>query len=194
VRGSALAARPALPPLTLPGAEGCSAAKSGWWVQVFGVDVKENLLDPGQGSFEGALRSLGHLAVQGVLQGVDLLHCQSPLVEQAGSRSQEGIAQEVGVTLGLGAIELLVVRQRVRVWPHAVAVDKGRTQACAAVCNRGLEGAQTGLRVGAVHLGKVKVRKVGHEAGDVAARRIHLHRSADGVAVVLHAEDDRQFF
>jgi hypothetical protein len=78
----------------------------------------------------------------------------------------------------------------VGVGPHAVAVDKGRAEAGAAVGHGGLKGVEAGLGIGAVHLGKVEVGEVGHQAGDVAARRVHLDRSADGVAVVFHAEDD----
>ena len=57
---------------------------------------------------------------------------------------------------------------------------------------RSLKGAQAGLGIGAVDLGKVEVGEVGHQAGDVAAGRVHLDRDADGVAVVFDAEDDGQ--
>jgi hypothetical protein len=46
--------------------------------------------------------------------------------------------------------------------------------------------------IGAVDLGKVEVGEVGDQAADVAAGHADLDRSADGVAVVFHAEDDRQ--
>jgi len=44
-----------------------------------------------------------------------------------------------------------------------VAMHKGRPLAGAAVCHGGLKGQEAGLRIGAVHFGKVEVRKVGHQ-------------------------------
>ena len=83
---------------------------------------------------------------------------------------------------------LVVVGERVGVNPHAMAVHKSRAQSGAAVRRRGLKCAQAGHRIGAVHLGKVEVGEVGHQPRDIPARRIHLNRSADGVAVVFNAE------
>ena len=90
------------------------------------------------------------------------------------------------------AVELVVVGERVRVKPHAMAVHQRRPEARAAVCRRLLKGAQAGHGIVAVHLGKVEVGKVGHQPRDVSARRVHLDRNADGVAVVFDAEDHRQ--
>jgi hypothetical protein len=52
-----------------------------------------------------------------------------------------------------------------------------------------LKGQEAGLRIGTVHLGKIEVGKVGHQAGDIAAGHTHLDRRTDGVSVVLHAEN-----
>ena len=76
--------------------------------------------------------------------------------------------------------------------PDAVAVHKRRPKAGAAVLRGSLKGAQADLRIGAVDLGKVEVGEVGHQLRDVSAGRVHFDRHADGVAVVFHAEDDRQ--
>ena len=73
-----------------------------------------------------------------------------------------------------------------------MAVNQRRSESGAAMRRRLLKCAQAHHRIVAVHLGKVEVGKVGHQPGDVSARRIHLNGNADGVAVVLHAEDHRQ--
>ena len=148
--------------------------------------------DLGQRRLQGALGGLGGLVVQLLLQRVDLLVGQDAFAQQAHLHLGQRVAQGVGLALGCGAVELVVVGERVRVGAHAVAVDKGRPEAGAAVGRSSLKGAQAGLRIGAVHLGKVEVGEVGHQLGDVAARRVHLDRHADGVAVVFHAEDDGQ--
>ncbi len=101
----------------------------------------------------------------------------------------DGIAQGVGFALGRGAIEPVVVGERVGVGADAVAVDQGRSVAGAAVGHGGLEGVQAGHGIGAVDLGKVEVGEVGDQARDVAAGRVHFDRNADGVAVVF---DDRR--
>ena len=103
-----------------------------------------------------------------------------------------GSRMRVGLALGGGAVELVVVGERVGVRPHAMAVDKRRSASCAAVRRRLLKRAQAGHGIGAVHLGKVEVGEVGHQPRDVSARRVHFNRNADGVAVVFHAEDHRQ--
>ncbi len=127
-----------------------------------------------------------------MLQGDEFILGQDALAEQARPHLHQWIAQRVGFALGLGTIEPVVVGERVGVGPHAVAVNKGRPQPGAAVGHSGLKGPETGLRIGAVHLGKIKIRMVGHQPRDVAARHAHLDRSADRVAVVLHAKDHRQ--
>ena len=150
------------------------------------------LVDLGQRSLESALGGLGDFAIQLLLQSRDLFGGQDALAQQAHLHLGDGIAQGVGFALGLRAIEPVVVGERVGVAADAVAVDKGRPQAGAAVGHGALKGLTTCLRIGAVHLGKVEVGEVGHQAGDVAAGRAHLDRSADGVAVVFDAENDGQ--
>ncbi len=148
--------------------------------------------DFGQRGLKGMFGGLTGLAVQLLLQRVDFVLGENPFAEQAHLHLDEWIAHGVGLALGRGAVEPVIVRERVGVGPHAVAVNKGRSEAGAAVRYRGLEGAQAGFGIGAIHLGKVEVGEVGHQPGDVSAGRVHLDRSADGVAVVFHAEDDGQ--
>ena len=75
-------------------------------------------------------------------------------------------------------------------WP----CTKAGPMAGAAVRGRLLKGAQAGHGIGAVDLGKVEVGEVGHQARDVAARRVHFHRNADGVAVVFHQKMTGSFW
>ncbi len=145
-------------------------------VQVFGVDVRGNPLHLRQRRLQGAIGGLGGLAVGSLFQRVDLLFGQDALAQQAHLHLGQWVAQCVGLALGGGAVELVVVRERVGVGPDAMAVDKRRPLARAAMRRGGLKGAQAGLRVGAVHLGKVEVGEVGHQPRDVAAGRVHLDR------------------
>ncbi len=145
-----------------------------------------------QRSLESALGGLGDFTIQLVFQSRDLFGGQDALAQQAHLHLGDGIAQGVGFALGLRAIEPVVVGERVGVAAYAVAVDKGRPQARAAVGHGALKGLITCLRIGAVHLCKVEVGEVGHQARDIAAGRAHLDRSADGVAVVFDTKNDRQ--
>ena len=147
-----------------------------------------NLLDLGQRRLQRALGGLGHLAIQRILQRGQLVGGQNALAQQAHLHPEERIALAVGLQFGLGAVKPLVVGERMGVRADAVAVHEGRPQTGAAVSHGSLKSLGTGLRIGAVHFGKVEIGKVGHQAGDVASRRVHLDRGADGVAVVFHAE------
>src|ERR1700726_2756513 len=71
-------------------------------------------------------------------------------------------------------------------------MDEGWALTGAAMLRSPLKGAQARFGIGTVHFLKVKIRKVGHKARDVAAGRIHFYRNADGVAVVFNHEDDGQ--
>ena len=78
-----------------------------------------NVSTPGQRSFERAFRGLGGLAVQRLLERVDLVGAQNAFAQQAHLHLGERIAQGVGLALGGGAVELVVVGERVRVGPDA---------------------------------------------------------------------------
>ena len=145
-----------------------------------------------QGRGERGFGGLGHLAVDLLLELGDLFRGQDVFAEQAHLHAADGIAEGVGLALLGGAVELVVVGERVRVGADAVAVDEGGALAGAAVAGRILEGAQAGLGVGAVDLLEMEVGEVGHQAGDVAAGRVHFDGNADGVAVVFNQEDDGQ--
>jgi hypothetical protein len=125
--------------------------------------VLGNSSHQGKRRFEGELSSRGDLLNLRVLQSVNLFRGQNALAQKARPHSHQRIAQLVGLALGLGAVPLVVVGERVGVGAHAVAVHKSRPQAGTAVRHRGLKGQQASLRIGAVHLGKVEVREVGHE-------------------------------
>ena len=146
----------------------------------------------GQRSRQRPLARLGNLVVQRLLQRGDFVRGQNPLAQQPHLHFGQRFAQGVGFALGSHAVVLVVVRQRVGVRAHHMPMHKRRPQAGAAMRHGALKSPQTGFWIGAVHLGEVKVGEVGHQPGNVAARRIHLDRHADGVAVVFHAEDDRQ--
>jgi len=131
-----------------------------WWVQILGVNVPGNFFDYGQRRLKGEFGGLGDFLVQRLLQRGDFFGGQDALAQQSRPHLDERIAQGVGLALGLGAIELVVVGEGVGVRPHAMAMHKGRPLAGAAVCHGGLKGQEAGLRIGTVHLGKIEVGKL----------------------------------
>ena len=72
-------------------------------------------------------------------------------------------------------------------------VHKCRPMPGAAMLRGRLECAQARLGIGSVNLGKMEVGKIRHQPRNVAARRVHLDRHADRIAIVLDHEDHRQF-
>ena len=137
--------------------------------------------------FQGFVRGLGGFAVQRLLQVVDLLGAQDAFAQQAHLHARQRIAHGVGFALGGRAVQLVVVGKRMRIGPDAMPVHKCRPEARPAMLRRGLECPQAGFGIGAVDLGKMEVGEIGHQPRDVAARGVHLHRHADGIAVVLDA-------
>jgi len=127
-----------------------------------------------------------------LLESVDLVGGENALAEQAHLHLGDGVAQRIGLTLGGGAIELVIVRERVGIGADDVAVDEGGTEAGAAVFGSSLKSAQAGFGVGAVDFCEVEIGKICDQLGDVSAGRIDLDGNTDGVAVVFDEKDDGQ--
>jgi len=100
--------------------------------------------------------------------------------------------RRVGLALGRGTVEHLVVRQRVAVGPDHVRVDQRGPLPGTAVVHRPLHRLEGGDGITAVHFLDVQAREAGHELGNRTAGRVHLHRDGDRVAIVLDQEDHRQ--
>ena len=132
-------------------------------VELLGIDMIENSLDRRKRRLKGALGGLGGFAVQGLLQLVDLLLGQYAFAQQAHLQFCQRVAQRVSLTLSSGAIDLVVVGERVRVVPYAVSVDERRPQSRSAMRCRGLKRAQAGFGIRAVDFSKEEVREVGHQ-------------------------------
>jgi hypothetical protein len=126
-----------------PGAAACSVAKArSWWGPGLRSRRAGDVGDLGQRGLEGALGGLGDLAVQRLLQRGDLSRSGCPraggasrILEMSGSRRASASRS------ACGAVEPVVVGERVGVGADAVAVDKGRPQAGAAMGYGGLKGA-----------------------------------------------------
>src|ERR1035437_5687656 len=153
----------------------------------------DHLIDGRQRSLKGPVGGRGSFVVERALQFVDLLGGENSFAQEAHLHAGQRIAHGIGLTLGGRAIEFVVVRERVGVGPYAMAVDERRAVAGAAILGSGLKRAEARLCVGAVDFRKVEVGKISYKARDVAAGGVYLYGNADGVAVIFHAEDDRQF-
>src|SRR5437763_16638529 len=79
-----------------------------------------------------------------------------------------------------------------RVRTNYMTMHKRRTLARAAMRRGCLDRRITCDRIGAIDLGKIEVREVGHQLRDVSAGCVHLHRHRDGVSVVLADKKYRQ--
>ena len=142
---------------------------------------------------QGALGGLGGFAIEAALQLVQLRGRQNAVRNQTRAHSGDGIAKGVGLALGSGAIVLVIVGQGMRVEPHTMAVYQRRAAAGAAVRRRLLKCTQAGHGIVAVDFREIKVGEIGHQTGDVSARRVHLNGNADGVAVVFDHKDTGSF-
>ena len=103
-------------------------------IEILGVDVlgdARRLAGSGASSARSAASATSRSSP--LLQLVDLLGGQNAFAQQAHLHAGDGIAQRVGLALGGGAVVLVVVGERVRVGPHAVAVDEGRALPGAAI-------------------------------------------------------------
>ena len=90
------------------------------------------------------------------------------------------------------AVQLFVVRKRMRIRPGDVTVQKGRPTARANVIDRPMQRAKAGDDVGAIKLVKVKARKIRDQLGDVSPGRLRFHGNGNRVVVVLHTHEQRQ--
>ena len=133
-----------------------------------------------------------HLGVDLLAQGLDLVGRRETLVEEELLEEDDRVALGVLLPLVLGPVELLVVREGVRVGPHDVPVDERGALALAGVRERVPERVVRREVVAAVHLDDEEARVRAHEARDRAAGRVHLDGHRDRVAVVLDDEDDGQ--
>ena len=102
------------------------------------------------------------------------------------------------IALGLGRalvrrlVQLLVVRERVRVRADDLRVHERRPLARARVVHGRRHRLVAGEEVGAVDALDEEARERRDELRDVAAGRLHFHGNGDRVAVVLDQVDDRE--
>ena len=100
----------------------------------------------------------------------------------------DGIALRIPLALGVGTIELFVVRERVRVGPDDVCVNERWAVAVAAVLGGSLEGRVAGDGIGAVDFFEVKLGKFATSLRDASAGGLHFDRNGDRVAIVFDEE------
>src|SRR6185312_8638451 len=91
-------------------------------------------------------------------------------------------------------VELVIVRERVRVGPDHVSVNERGAFSGAAVRGGFFKSAQAFDNVGAVNFREVEVREILDELRYAAAWSVDLDGHGNGVAVVFHHKDDRQLF
>ncbi len=145
-----------------------------------------------RGRFEGAVARLQHLFGHLLFELVDRLLVEDAFADQEHLQAGDGIALGLFLALGLGAIEALIVGERVRIGTDDVPVHEPRPFAGADVLHRAGDGGIALDRIGAVALLEMEVGEIGHQARDVAARGLHLAGHGDGVLVVLDQEQNRQ--
>ena len=90
------------------------------------------------------------------------------------------------------AVMHLVVREGVAVGTDHVRVHQRRAFAGAGVVHRLHHGVEGGEDVAPVHFLDEEAGETGEQLRHRASRGVDLHRDGDGVAVVLHQEDDRK--
>ena len=78
-------------------------------VQIFGINVRRDARHRRQRRLKRPLGGLGRLAVQRLLECVDLVLGQNSLAQQAHLHLGQRIAQGIGFALSSGAVELVVV-------------------------------------------------------------------------------------
>src|SRR5271166_363605 len=86
----------------------------------------------------------------------------------------------------------IVLGKRVRIRPDHMSVHKRRAITAANVIERSFEGRITRQRIGAIHLGKMEVRKSLHQIADVPARSANFYGNRNGVLVVFDEVKQRQ--
>src|SRR5450432_25468 len=74
-----------------------------------------------------------------------------------------------------------------------VAVEEGWALAGTNVVDGAMQGGKAGDDIGAVELVEMEIREAGDEPGDVAAGGLGFDGDGDGVVVVLHADQEREF-
>ncbi len=161
-------------------------------VNVGRVDVLRGRVGRGLRARERGVGRLADLAVNLVLELLQLVLRDEALFDEQRAEALDGVALGVRRALLVRPVELLVVRERVRVGADDLRVDERRAFALAAVLDGALQSLQRLDRVGAVAAFDKQVGEAFDQAGHVAARGLHLDGDADGVAVVFDEEDDGQ--
>ena len=161
-------------------------------VQVFGIHMPLDGTYLRQCGAQNPFGRAAHLLVDLLFQTVDRRRIENAFAQQAHLQLRQRVESSIPLALRFRPVEQLVIGKRMGIQADDVAVDKGRPLAGTAVLDRPGEGGIAFDRIGAIHLGKIEVREISHQARDVSPRRVHVHRHGDGVAVVFHNKHDRQ--
>ena len=165
---------------------------AGGGIDVGRVDVERDRVGRRLGREHGSFGGVVHLAVDVVANRGELLLGRELLgLEQLGELDDR-IARRLFRPLDRRLVELLVVRERVRVRPDDLGVHERRPLAGARVGDRVRHGAIAREEVGPVDALDEEARERRDEPRDVAAGRLHLDGNRDRVAVVFDEVDDGQ--
>jgi hypothetical protein len=159
-----------------------------------GIDVQRHGGRVRLRRLQGEGRRLVHFAVDLLAHRGEELLGRHLLPHQRRGEVRDRVAGRVGLALGVGAVQPLVVRQRVRVGADGVGVHQGR----AAVLrpdpgDRPRQRVVRGDRIAAVHFLDPQAGEVAHQTRDVPAGSLRLDRHRDGVLVVGDQEQHRRF-
>ena len=127
-----------------------------------------------------------HLCVHLRLQRRKLRLRQHAALDQLLRHRHDRVAEKVGRKLLRGTVELLAVRQRVRVGPNHMRMHHRRSLALPHIVHGPLHRRIRSKQIAAVHLFDVEVGEAGNQRADRATGRLRLNRNADCVPVVFN--------
>ena len=150
------------------------------------VHVMQHRIGPGARCRHRRVGRGEHLGIHLRLQRRKLRLRQHAALHQLLRHRHNRVAEKVGRKLLRGTVELLAVRQRVRVGPDHMRMHHRRSLALPHIVHGPLHRRIRSKQIAAVHLLDVEVGEAGNQRADRATGRLRFNRNADGVPVVLN--------
>ena len=171
---------------------GCVVEGRGRRVHVGRIDEFVRGLRSGQLGLEGAVGRVIDFLVHFRLEFLETLFRKDAFSEKERGHRLDGVVLGLALALLFGAVERLVVGERMAVGPDDVRMDESGSLALPAVLRRVAQGVVGPEEVAPVHFRDEETGEAAHELRDRASGRVDFDRDRYRVTVVFDQEKDGQ--
>src|ERR1700683_1651432 len=162
-------------------------------IEIRRIHILQHALRRGRQSLKRFIDGNLQLFFDLLFEVVDAFLVEDPFPQQKHLGARNRIARGIALAFGVWTVQAFIIGERVRIGTDDMRVYERRTLPLAAILHGTLKRSRTCHWVGAINLFEMEVRKPRDQPRNTASGGLYFDRHGDGVAVILHDENYRQF-